>query len=448
MWKVFILSFMHQIMDVINKIRRDSFWVLDFLKGTQIKSRTEELSFILENYQHPDSKKLRNLRLEAILKHVGMTVPYYKNFQGLNKLEDFPIVDKNLIRDNFNSFLSREYDGKKLFPKYTSGSTGTPFRVLHDKNKKLQNTTDTLYFAEKAGFELGQKLVYVRRWDEFNSKNKLAVFAQNLLIHPVSNLKDEEIEGLMKKITTDKSPKGILGYASALTSICNYLHKIKSPPIEANIRSIIAMSEYLSPYVKEQLRYYFGVEGLSRYSNVENGIIAQQFPGESIFHINWASYVVELLDLESDDPVPFGSPGRIVITDLFNYGMPMVRYDTGDIGYMEDNDPFNGAPYLRQVEGRRMDMIYNTQGELITSYVTYHLLKYDNIKQFQLVQLDQTSYMIKLNVSKEFNQGDCIIDEFKTHLGEDADIKVVYVEEIPSLSSGKRKLVINKMISQ
>lgn len=434
-------------MDVINKIRQHSFWTIDLLKGSKIKNRYDELTFIIENYHHPESVNFRNSRLNKLLKHVSETVPYYSNYNELKQLEDFPIVNKTLIRDNFDCFMSTRFYGEKLISKYTSGSTGTPFRILQDKSKKLQNTVDTLYFASKAGFELGQKLVYVRRWNQYNNKNKLAAFVQNLLIHPVNNLKDEEIKGLINQMTSDKSSKGILSYASALASICSYLKKVESPPLRANVKSIVAMSEYLSPEVKEQLQYYFGVEAVSRYSNVENGIIAQQFPGSSAFHINWASYKVEVLELEADRPVPNGEPGRIVITDLFNYSMPMVRYDTGDIGYLKDGDPFNGAPYLYHVEGRKMDMIYDTKGELITSFIINHLLKYNNIRQFQLIQEGRASYVIKLNVYENFNQQDLIIAEFKDYLGKDADIKLDYVDEIPLLHSGKRKLVINKMLS-
>jgi len=261
-------------------------------------------------------------------------------------------------------------------------------------------------------------------------------------------MKDHEIASLIQQITTDKRPKAMLSYASALTTICNYLAKIESAPLNANMKSIIAMSEYLSPDIKERLKFYFGVEGISRYSNVENGIIAQQFPGSSVFHINWASYTVEILELDSNKEVALGKPGRIVITDLFNYSMPVIRYDTGDIGYVKNDDPFNGAPYLEHVEGRKMDMIYNTQGELITSYITYHLLKYDKIKQFQLIQEDPTTYSIKLNVYDDFDQQNYIINEFKTHLGADATIRVIYVKDIPLLNSGKRKLVINKTSTQ
>ncbi|HLV61773.1 CoF synthetase [Galbibacter sp.] len=434
-------------MSVINTLRRQSFWALDFLKGSQITKRVNDLAFILENYQDPKSVNLRTFRLENLIKHATETVPFYMALGDVRALSDFPIINKNLIRDNFDTFRSSEFNGATLFSKYTSGSTGTPFRIYHDKNKKLQNTADTLYFARKAGFELGHKLVYLRHWDQYNRKNKLAAFVQNILMHSVADLKDQQIASLIQKITEDKGPKAMLSYASALTTICNYLTKTGSKPIDANMRSIIAMSEYLSPDIKEQLRYYFGVEGLSRYSNVENGIIAQQFPGSPIFHINWASYKVEILELNSDKPAAIGKPGRIVITDLFNYSMPLIRYDTGDIGYLKNDDPFNGAPYLKHVEGRKMDMIYNTKGELITSYITYHLLKYDKIKQFQLIQEDHKTYIIKLNVYDDFDQQNYIIDEFKTHLGEDANIKVIYVNDIPLLHSGKRKLVINKVNS-
>ena len=435
-------------MSVIYTVRRQSFWTLDFLKGSKIKKRIKEIAFILENYNDPESVKLRVLRLENLMKHARETVPFYMELNNPHELSDFPIINKNLIRDNFDDFRSSEYLEKPLVAKYTSGSTGTPFRIFHDQNKKLQNTADTLYFAKKTGFKLGQKLVYLRHWDQYNKKNKLAAFVQNILMHPVSNMKDHEIAGLIRQITTDKHPKAILSYASALTTICNYLTKIESAPLDANMKSIIAMSEYLSPNIKEKLKYYFGVEGISRYSNVENGIIAQQFPCSSIFHINWASYKVEILELDSDNPVVIGKPGRIVITYLFNYSMPLIRYDTGDIGYVKNDDPFNGAPYLEHVEGRKMDMIYNTRGELITSYITYHLLKYDKIKQFQLIQEEPTTYSIKLNVYDDFDQQNHIINEFKTLLGEDAIIRVIYVNDIPLLNSGKRKLVINKVLAK
>ncbi|QLE02508.1 phenylacetate--CoA ligase family protein [Galbibacter sp. BG1] len=435
-------------MGLSNTLRERSFWALDFLKGAKIKKNYRDVRFILENFSDPKSVIKRKERLDTILNHARTTVPYYQNLQTLDKLSDFPVVNKNMIRDNFEAFKSNLHLDDKLYSRYTSGSTGTPFRIYHDVDKTIRNTADTLYFAKKAGFKVGQKLIYIRHWDQYNRKSNLATFAENILMHPVSNLRDKDIEGLLRKIQSDKSPKAILSYASALTTICNYLDRKNFQPLEVNMKSIIAMSEYLSPTIKQKLKYYFGVEGLSRYSNVENGIIAQQFPGSAVFHINWASYLVEVLKENSNDPAENGEPGRIVITDFFNSSMPLIRYDTGDIGYMETDDTFNGAPYLKRIEGRKMDMIYNTDGELITSYITYHLLKYPKIKQFQFIQEGATTYTLKLNVYDDFDYEEKIIEEFKTHLGKTAKMNITYVKDIPLLLSGKRKLVINKMIPQ
>ncbi|MDG3583499.1 CoF synthetase [Galbibacter pacificus] len=421
---------------------------MDLLKGASIKKHYDDIEFIMEKYNSPQAAYRRKELLEALMVHVKKTVPYYKNITNLNELKNFPVVNKNIIRDYFEEFKSDAYHDEKLYSRYTSGSTGTPFRIYYNRNKKNRNTADTLYFANRSGYKVGQKLVYIRHWDQYNSKDTLSSFLQNILMHPVSKLSDSDIQGLMDKIAEDPSPKSILGYASALTTICNYLESKKSPPINANVKSVIAMSEYLSAKSKEQIKYYFGVEGLSRYSNVENGILAQQFPGGTNFHINWASYFIEILKPDEDVPVAPGKPGRIVVTDFYNYSMPLIRYDTGDIGCMGIEDSFNGAPYLERIEGRKMDMIYNTKGELITSYVTYHLLKYPKIKQFQFIQENSNTYLFKLNVYDDFDMETEMIDEFKTHLGESAIIKVKYVNDIPLLLSGKRKLVINKMLEK
>ncbi|MCX2679174.1 CoF synthetase [Galbibacter sp. EGI 63066] len=431
-------------MGLNNKLREVSFWIIDFLKSSKIKKQYKDIVYVLENYTDEKSNSKREAYLQKVLKHAKATVPYYKN-KTVDNFKDFPVIDKNVVRNNFEDFKSDSYQGKKIYPAYTSGSTGTPFRVFHNKEKKIRNTADTLYFAQKGGYTIGQKLYYLRHWDQYNKKSVLGTFMKNIVMHPVSELTDKDIWNLIEKMKADPEPKSILGYASALANICNYMVNTNAPKVDANVRSIIAMSEHLSPNVKEQLHHYFGVEGLSRYSNVENGIIAQQFPGSNTFHINWASYFVEILEIETDVPVKSGNPGRIVVTDLFNYSMPLIRYDTGDIGVMKDNDPFNEAPYLEHVEGRKMDMIYNTSGELITSYVTYHLLKYPKIKQFQFIQENKNTYLFILNVYKGFDLEQQIIEEFKAHLGADAVIKVEYANDIPLLQSGKRKLVVNKM---
>jgi phenylacetate-CoA ligase len=211
------------------------------------------------------------------------------------------------------------------------------------------------------------------------------------------------------------------------------------------VKSIIAISETLNDNTRESLEKYFGVPAVSRYSNLENGIIAQQIPGQNgRYLVNGASYHVEILKMDSDEPAEEGEPGRIVVTDLFNYAMPMIRYDTGDIGSMVHDENFPWRKYLTHVEGRRLDLLYDTDGNLVSSYIVYkNMWQYTEIEQYQLIQEDKKRYTIKINCREPFTREQQLIGEFKSYLGQDADFRIEYVTEIPLLSSGKRKKIVN-----
>jgi phenylacetate-CoA ligase len=184
---------------------------------------------------------------------------------------------------------------------------------------------------------------------------------------------------------------------------------------------------------------YFGVPCVSRYSNLENGIIAQQELNRSgRFLINTASYHIEILKMDSDDPAAEGEMGRIIVTDLFNYAMPMIRYDTGDIGAYETNKADGSIQYLSGVEGRKLDLLYDTHGDLVSSYLVYkNMWQYVEIDQYQLI-----------NTKTSFAKEKQLVDEFKSFLGRDADFRVEYVSEIPLLISGKRKKIVNNYRKQ
>ena len=206
-----------------------------------------------------------------------------------------------------------------------------------------------------------------------------------------------------------------------------------------------ANSEYLNPYTKSTLGRHLNTQVLSRYSSEEVGIIAQQtLESPNRFVINHASYFVEILNLNNDNPVLPGEFGRIVVTDLFNYAMPIIRYDTGDIAKLGINK--RGVMELEQIEGRKMDVIYDSQGNLVSSFVIYTKFYnyYHLLKQYQFIQQGEKEYEVKLNLQDAtFSFESELIEDIKSDFGSDADVKITYVDEIPPLSSGKRRKVMN-----
>tara|TARA_R110002051_G_scaffold138268_1_gene211013 strand:- start:13070 stop:14374 length:1305 start_codon:yes stop_codon:yes gene_type:complete len=433
---------------MLENLRRHLFWVLDFFKGGKVNSNYKDVKKINENSTLSQILDSNKDKLDLLLKHIVSTVPFYSSYDINNeKLTSFPVVNKLIIRENFENFKSINFLNSHNHMVTTSGSTGQPFKIYHDLNKRNRNTADTIYFGQKAGFKIGNRLFYLRLWDKQYKKNELLSWFQNIAMYSVDDMDDNRIKKLIDELKNNGKGKGILGYSSALQTLCKYLDRIEHKPIHGKCSSVIAIAETLNEYVKERFNYYFGIEAVSRYSNSENGIIAQQALNSKTGHfkINWASYHIEILDLNKDIPVPLGTLGRIVITDLYNYAMPMVRYDTGDVGIIKNVE---GELVFTKIDGRKMDMFTNTKGEFLSSHIIHKILQYRNIDQFQFIQEERANYTIKLKLLENFNFEDeeKIIKEYEAYFGDGSSVNVVYVDHIPALKSGKRKLVVNNVL--
>lgn len=437
-------------MIVLEKIRKIIFWTMDFLGGSRVRRNFREIRLSQEDYFSDSAIQNRAANLNTLLSHALDTVPFYKNSNGAaTDLKSFPIINKTIIRENFDAFGSSKFKDADIHKVTTSGSTGTPFTILQDKGKRDRNAADTIYFGKKAGYEIGYKLCYLRLWDEQYLKSNIVSKAQNISMVSVDNLNDKRIAKLIGDIREDRSTIGILGYSSAVQSICKYLDSIESQPIGGNVKSVITIAEELNDYTRESVKKYFNVLPLSRYSNSENGILAQEYweDGKRYFEINWSSYYIEILDLYKDIPVKNGEIGRIVVTDFFNYSMPMIRYDTGDVGAVEMDD--KGKLYFSKIEGRKMDIFTNTKGEHLSSHLIHLILEHKEVEQFQFIQETPTEYIIKIKLLDPLSPVDerKVVGQYKKYFGEDAVIKVEFVKDIPALNSGKRKLVINKTLN-
>ena len=392
--------------------------------------------------------KHREKSLSLLLHHAVSTVPFYKDKVGFKSLDDFSVINKSIIRKSYDQFISDKFDKSELISVVTSGSTGTPFKVYHNVDKKRRNSADVIFFAQLAGYDLGDRLVYLKIFVKEKMKNSLSYWMENIIPIDVIHLDHKNIEHFLHQMENDKSSFSIIGYSSALELVCKHLDKSEHGRVKAHVKSVIAISETLNDYTKNSIRKYFNTSIVSRYSNLENGIIAQQEILDSEkYLINTASYTVEILQLEHDKHVEPGETGRIVITDLFNFGMPLIRYDTGDIGTLYQNSKMPNNMYLEKIEGRRLDMLLDTKGNMVSSYIMYkNMWQYTNIIQYQLIQEGEKTFTFKINVDKNFNQLDKIIKEFQIYLGQDAVIVPEYVSEIPLLSSGKRKIIVNNYV--
>ncbi len=434
-------------MNTFERARNRLFWIADYLNGSNIIKHYNDIKSLLENPESQDSQFRSESYISRIIKHATETTAFYSSYKDAKSISDFPVINKTIIKNNKAELISSSYDVNKLFKVKTSGSTGAPLEIYQDKIKRTRHQAENIYFSQAAGYLIGTRLYYLRVWNEINRKSIRQRWQQNIVMVDASNLSDNKILSFLERLKVDKSTKTLLAFSSTFEALSHFLtkHPLSLP---SDVNSIITISETLPDAAKLILRKAFSCPVISRYSNMENGFLAQQCIEENNeYHLNEASYYFEILHPERDERVENGIPGRVVVTDLFNFGMPLIRYDTGDIAIMSEKSICGrkGKVFTR-VEGRKVDFVLDTRGNLLSPHVvTNTMWKYSSeIKQFQFIQNNRNDYLIKLNCKKDkFIKELELLADLKRYLGTDAFIQVEYVDEIPILASGKRRKIVN-----
>lgn len=415
------------------------FWVQDFIinRGmTWSAYKDIKKTFYSE-------EKFQAEKIKALLEHANETTEFYKG-KGL-ELSNFPVMTKRDFLDNYDKILSSKYKGKRLHSMSTSGSTGTPFRVVQDRRKRCRVIASILFFGQLCNFTFGERQMFFRVWVRIVKKSWFKKFLQNMITEDISRLDDEELKQIENTLINDKKIRNMLGYSSTLDMVSKYLLNKGYGPKDFSVTSIIAGSETLQDKTRENLRKLFGCTVISRYSNEENGILGQNcLESDNDFHLNYANYHFEFLKLDEDKPAEEGEVARIVITDLYNYAFPMIRYDTGDLAIVGQASCSHKEKVLKEVMGRRVDLIRDAKGEPLSPYIIVNnMWNMDKVKQFKFVQLSDIKYKFVLNVEQGFDSEKILLERFKKLLGEEAIITFEYTDEIPVMNSGKRKYVEN-----
>lgn len=430
--------------------RNRAYWLRDVLNRGAVRKALQQL----EKYYNTDStapvlKDYSDKAISSLLRHAADTTLFYRKYKDKN-IYQFPIMNKNIIRTQETDFLSNVYEKEKLVQMSTSGSTGTPFTCYQNIEKKYRVNAETIFFNGKAGYEVGKKFIYLRSLNLKNKKNALQQWIQNEKLIDINKMDEYNIEILISKIEQATNDNGatMLAYASTYDSLRDYFKKHGFDKTKnCNLRGIISTSEILYDETREYITKAFRCSCFSRYANMENGMLGQDSPSHpNIFVINESNYFIEILDMEKDEPLKDGEIGRIVVTDLYNYAMPMIRYDTGDVGsftYIEVNGVTKKA--IKNFGGRKIDMVFDSKGNAISPHkISVSFWNFPELKQFQFIQEGTRSYKVVLNIREQFNRQEELMDTLKSILGENAKITFEVVEDIPTLNSGKRKYIINK----
>lgn len=420
-------------------LRRCGFWLHDGLIGGFVKRYLEDLR------KHDGSSSNKTLEdLDKLLKHAVNTTAFYQNYRGYSKIQDFPVINKRLIKEKYDQFLSSEYKNENLHKAKTSGSTGERFILLQDKNKRKRVIAELIYFLEQCGFRLGYRHVYAKVWFQDNRQPITTRMAHNMTMFNCSVLSESSFKRLCKILQKGNHVKCVTGYATCLDAIARYFDQNKYTPDMFDLKTIVSGAERLEPRSKALLKKVFGCTVVSRYANNENGFLAQQPVDDDYFILNTAHYYFETLKIGADEPAPYGEPARLVLTDIYNRATILIRYDTGDIVIAGIKNK-NGATkmILTELSGRNDEIIYDTCGNKISPhFVCLNFRRYDRLPQFQFIQENHRYYTVKMEGVKGIYKDVDIRKDVENLVGRDAVIKIEHVDKIPLHSSGKFKKII------
>jgi phenylacetate-CoA ligase len=323
---------------------------------------------------------------------------------------------------------------------YTGGSYGEPLKVPYSLKRNFIRTATFKYFNELGGYQIGDSFALIRAKD----KSKLLKVLRNELIVIPTDISRNALHSILDQLVMNKV-KVLIGYPTVMFELAKVISDNSEIKKQLKITNLISASEMLDWGKREFIYEAFGCPFIDRYSNEEVGLIAQQNEFGKDYFVNKYGVYVEIVDPVTKQSTPSGEIGKILVTDVTNDLVPIIRYDTGDLAVAGE---YSGQRVvsLKRIIGREVEKLLNTSGNPISSLALgpqiYKPLSRDHaLVQFQLVQTKSTEYIFKVKGEKNCVRDSTIL-EIKTNLqgvlGIDADIKIEFVDDIPPQASGKR----------
>jgi phenylacetate-CoA ligase len=416
----------------------------------------------LSERQLPNQLKIdQEARLNLLMQHAYKTSAWYRGVidkigMDINQpitvedLKKFPITTKLDIRDNTEKFISNSFSKEHLARAKTGGSTGVSLNLYFDVHcQKLRNGAQ-LYADAFSGWKPGARIAAI--WGNppqaITFKQKVRSYLLERMIYldtmDLNSATMHEFVVRWRKFQPDM----IFGHAHSIYIFAKYA-------LENNIddllpSGIVATSMMLLDHERAIIETAFKCKVSNRYGCEEVGLIAVECEMHQGMHINSPHIILECLD-DNGQPVANGAAGKLVITDLNNVGMPLIRYRVEDMGSLSNRVCGCGrtTPLLERLEGRVADFLKKPDGGLVAgvSLVERTLTKVAGVEQMQLVQESLHDIIIHRVKGSDFTaQTDSLLlKEFREVFDESILLTIKNVEKIPQEKSGKYRFSICKI---
>lgn len=426
------------------------------LKGFHISEAKKQLQKIQEISEADYEAYIQTRRMEILQFHQQENI-FYKRFAGKAPISDWnavPIMQKGDLQKPLADRLSKGFSEKNVYINKTSGSSGHPFVFAKDKWCHGLTWAEIIDRYQWHGIDFSSSLearFYGIPLDKKGyRKERLKDWLSNRYRFPIFDLSDKKMEEFLDVFRRKKFDY-INGYTSSVVLFAKFLHKkgLHLKDVCSSLKHCIVTSEMLFESDKELLEATFGVPVINEYGASELDLIAfTNIAGQ--FVLNSETLFVEIVD-DNGAPVADGTPGRIVITSLYNKAHPMVRYDIGDIGVL-DLKSTHKTPLLRELIGRTNDIAKLPGGKTVPGltfyYVTKSVIEDDgNVKEFIIEQTALDAFKIIYVAERELTNEEKTTIKTALYAYLENDLKLVFerVAVLDRSRRGKLKQFISKL---
>jgi phenylacetate-CoA ligase len=412
-----------------------------------------------ERTQFLPEDELRDLqwrRLQALLRHAHDRCPFYRrrfdqagagpeDLRSPADLRALGVLEKRDIQERGGELVARGWPAGDLLRNQTGGSTGQPITFYLSGDRKCSRAAATLRHNRWAGWEVGDRAAVIwgaprdRPADGWRARLYGALLREPLWLDAAS-LTEASIDGFRRALARWR-PTVIQAYARAAVLFARWLEATGQDVHQP--RSLVTSAEVLEDGDRALLERVFGCPVFNRYGCREVSVIASECPAHRGLHTMAEGLYVEV-ETPGGGPAAPGQVGSILVTDLLNPAMPLIRYRIGDLGaWAAGPCPCGRAlPRLERVAGRVTDFLVGADGRLVSGVflATYVVAQRPSLGQVQIHQ-DRAGHVVyRLRPGPGFDpaaDGDYLRRATREHLGAAATAAVEPVRELPRSPSGK-----------
>lgn len=398
----------------------------------------------------------QNQRLRKLIVQAYNYVPYYHDlFVGLDlrpedistkeDLRQIPILTKAIIKkEGIKRFTATNISHKQIINSSSSGSTGEPLHYLTTKEAYSFDKAALLRGWSEMGYSLGDRFVKI-------SQNKRTIiksiqdFITNDLYLSSNPLCNNTYKQILDKIESFK-PKVIRCYPDPLAELAKYRLAHKDF-YSFSPTAITTTGNTLFHDVRSLIEDAFGCPVFDSYSCEANSC-TMECHSHSCYHCTDEYNISEVID-DYGNMVSKGS-GHLILTDLWNYAHPFIRYDIQDIIEVDDSPCICGNQHFKitKIIGRDNDVIENNNGRKFIVHNFTVFFELDNaelnksIEQFQIVQQRDKSLIIRVVVNDKYSRS---VEEYIKNYWEKETllpVSIQVLDSIPIMSNNKRRFII------